>query len=156
MDCSPPGSSVHGILQAIILEWVAILFSSGSSQLRDQTQVSCTAGRFFTIGATRESQIVKSPRQRENLESSKIKWLITYRKHCVQFIAHFSVETGSQKAVGWHIYHFFFFFAIPGGMWDLNSQARNWTCSLQCQGEIFNGLKEKNFTNNSMSSKTIL
>jgi len=73
MDCSPPGSSVHGILQAIILEWVAILFSSGSSQLRDQTQVSCTAGRFFTIGATRESQIVKSPRQRENLESSKIK-----------------------------------------------------------------------------------
>ena len=73
MDCRPPGSSVHGILQAIILEWVAILFSSGSSRLRDQTQVSCTAGRFFTIRATRESQIVKSPRQRENLESSKIK-----------------------------------------------------------------------------------
>ena len=49
MDYTPPGFCVHGILQAIILEWVAILFSSGSSQLRDQTQVSCTAGRFFTI-----------------------------------------------------------------------------------------------------------
>ena len=42
MDCSPPGSSVHGILQARILEWVAIPFSRGSSQPRDQTQVSCT------------------------------------------------------------------------------------------------------------------
>ena len=40
MDCSPPGSSVHGILQARILEWVAISFSRGSSQPRDQTQVT--------------------------------------------------------------------------------------------------------------------
>ena len=40
--------TVHGILQARILEWVAILFSRGSSQSRDQTQVSCTAGGFFT------------------------------------------------------------------------------------------------------------
>ena len=39
-DCSPPGSSVHGILQARILQWVAIPFSRGSSQPRDQTQVS--------------------------------------------------------------------------------------------------------------------
>ena len=45
---SPPGSSVHGILQARILEWVAISFSRGSSQPRDQTCVSCIAGRFFT------------------------------------------------------------------------------------------------------------
>ena len=49
MDCSLPGSSVHGILQARILEWVAILFFRGSSQPRDRTQVSCIAGRFFTI-----------------------------------------------------------------------------------------------------------
>ena len=49
MDCSPPGFSVHGILQARILEWVAISFWRGSSPPRDQTQVSCTAGRFFTI-----------------------------------------------------------------------------------------------------------
>ena len=54
MDCSPPGSSVHGILQARIQEWVAIPFSRGSSQPRDQTWVSCIAGKFFTIWVTRE------------------------------------------------------------------------------------------------------
>ena len=53
-DCSPPGSSVHGILQPRILEWVAISSSRGSSWPRDQTQVSCIAGRFFTIWATWE------------------------------------------------------------------------------------------------------
>ena len=47
-DCSPPGSSVHGIPQARILEWVAISFSRRSSQPRGQTQVSCITGRFFT------------------------------------------------------------------------------------------------------------
>ena len=52
MDCSPPASSVHGILQARILEWVASPFSRGSSRLKDWTQVSCFAGRFFTIWAT--------------------------------------------------------------------------------------------------------
>ena len=55
MDCSPPGSSVHGILQARILEWVAIPFSRGSSWPRDQTRVSHLAGRFFTIWTTREA-----------------------------------------------------------------------------------------------------
>ena len=49
MDCSLPGSSVHGIFQARILEWVAIPFSRRSSQPRNQTQVSCIAGRFFTV-----------------------------------------------------------------------------------------------------------
>ena len=49
MDYSPPGSSVHGILQARILQWVAIPFSRASSRPRDQTQVSCITGRFFTI-----------------------------------------------------------------------------------------------------------
>ena len=46
-DCSPPGSSVRGILQARILEWVAVPFSRGSFRPRDSTRVSCTAGRFF-------------------------------------------------------------------------------------------------------------
>ena len=84
MDCSLPGPSVHGILQARILEWVAVLFSSGSSQTRDQTQhsciaeywsglqfhtpgdlpgpgstrVSCIAGGFFTVWATREAPLL--------------------------------------------------------------------------------------------------
>ena len=49
VDCSLPGSSVHGILQARILEWVAMPFSRGSSQPRDRTQVSCMAGGFFTV-----------------------------------------------------------------------------------------------------------
>ena len=48
MDCSPPGSFVRGISQARILVWVAISFSRGSSRLRDRTQVSSIAGRFFT------------------------------------------------------------------------------------------------------------
>ena len=54
VDCSLPVSSIHGILQARILEWVAISFSRGSSQPRDQTQVSCTAGRRFTLWAIKE------------------------------------------------------------------------------------------------------
>ena len=49
MDCSLPGFSVHGIFLARVLEWVAISFSRGSSWLRDQTQVSCIAGRSFTV-----------------------------------------------------------------------------------------------------------
>ena len=53
--CSPPGSSIHGILQARILEWVAISLSRGSSQPRDRTQVSCIVGRRFTVWATREA-----------------------------------------------------------------------------------------------------
>ena len=52
---SPPGFSVHGILQARILQWVAIPFCRGSSQPRDRTEVSCLSGRFFTIWATREA-----------------------------------------------------------------------------------------------------
>ena len=48
MDCSPPGSTVYGVLQARILEWVAISFSRGSSQPRDYTWASCLAGGFFT------------------------------------------------------------------------------------------------------------
>ena len=55
LDCVPPGSSVHGILQARILQWVAIPFSRGSSLLRDWTQVSCIAGKFFTIWSTRQA-----------------------------------------------------------------------------------------------------
>ena len=54
MDCSLPGSSVHGIFQATILEWIAISFSSGSSRHRLGTQVSRMVDRCFTIWATRE------------------------------------------------------------------------------------------------------
>ena len=56
MDCSLPGSSVHRILQARILEWVSTAFSGGSSWPRNQTWVSHALGRFFTIWTTREAQ----------------------------------------------------------------------------------------------------
>ena len=55
MNYNLPDSSVHGILQKIILEWVVTLFSRGSSRPRDRTWVSCIAGRFFTVRATREA-----------------------------------------------------------------------------------------------------
>ena len=56
VDCSLPGSSIHGILQTRILEWVAISFSRGSSRPRDRTQVSCIGGRRFNLWATREAR----------------------------------------------------------------------------------------------------
>ena len=69
MDCSLPGSSVRGLFQARILEWVAISFSRGSSQHRDRTQVSCIAGRFFTSWPWENSWTV-FPR-----EGRQAKWL---------------------------------------------------------------------------------
>ena len=60
MDCRLPGSSVHGILQTRILEWLAIAFSRGSSGPRDWTWVSCIAGRFFTIWTRTANPFKKS------------------------------------------------------------------------------------------------
>ena len=67
MDCSLPGSSVHMIPQARILEWVAVPFCRESLQTRVQTQVSHIVGRFFTSWATREAQY---------LNREKIVWLL--------------------------------------------------------------------------------
>ena len=70
MDCSLPGSSICGIFQASVLEWVAISFSRGSSWPRDQIQVSCIAGRCFIIWATREARLW-------------IRWLLEQKKEDV-------------------------------------------------------------------------
>ena len=70
MDCSPPGSYVPGILQAKILEWVDIPFSRGSSPARDQTQVSCIAGWFLTVWATRETPHELTAHQKNCFEMS--------------------------------------------------------------------------------------
>ena len=67
---APPGSSVHGILQARILEWVAIPFSRGSSRARDWTWVSQKAGKFFTIWVTREAQ--QKPKQTSRRSLMKV------------------------------------------------------------------------------------
>ena len=56
MDCSPPGSTVREILQARILEWVAISYSRGSSQPRDETRVSCIGRQILYYHATWEAQ----------------------------------------------------------------------------------------------------
>ena len=71
MDCSPPGCSVHGIFQARILQWVAIPFSRGSYWPRDWTQVSCIAGGFFTIWATREDYQITA---RILMQESLVSW----------------------------------------------------------------------------------
>ena len=61
VDCNLPGSFVHGILQARILEWVAISFSRGSSRPRDWTRVSRLAGRHSNFWATREALLPPKP-----------------------------------------------------------------------------------------------
>ena len=73
MDCSLPGSSVHGILQARVLEWVAMLSSRASSQPRDQTWVSCMAGRFFTNGPSSQSIM-----QNDAITQHTAYWLSSY------------------------------------------------------------------------------
>ena len=75
MDCSTPGSSVHGILQARILEWVAMPFSKRSSQPRDWTQVSCIVGVFFTVWATREARLAAKYLW-FNISFMKYNWLL--------------------------------------------------------------------------------
>ena len=71
MDCSPPGSSAHGILQARTPEWVAIPFSRGSSWPRDGTWVSRIVGRFFTVWATREAPFC--PKSLINMDTNVLK-----------------------------------------------------------------------------------
>ena len=66
-DYSLPGSSVHGILQAKILEWVAKFLSRGSSQPRNQAHVSCLAGEFFTIEPQGKPDIGVGWRNQENV-----------------------------------------------------------------------------------------
>ena len=79
MDCSLQGSSVHGIFQARVLEWVAISFSRGSSRSRDRTQVSHIADSRFTIWATREARRKGTRYEREinviQKESDQILWV---------------------------------------------------------------------------------
>ena len=92
MDCSLPGSSVHGIFQARILEWVAISFSRGSSWPRDRTQVSRIVGRRFTIWATREAQVKSLSRV----------WLFETPRTAVHQALHPWDFPGKGTGVGYH------------------------------------------------------
>ena len=84
IDCSLPGSFVR-VLQARILEWVAITFSRGSSQPRDRTWVSCIVGRCFTIWATREDShnLVNIPKKQ---------WIILFNGWIVQCMNYISIK----------------------------------------------------------------
>ena len=87
MDCSLSGFSVHGILQARIQEWVAIPFSTEFSWPRAPTQVSCIAGRFFTIWATGKDRSPKSHRLSKftvGLVAQRLKRLPAVRETWVQ------------------------------------------------------------------------
>ena len=85
MDCSPPGFSVHGILQARILEWVAIPFSRRSSQPRDWTRIFCIAGRFFTVWDTKG--------RRNSPQSSLLQYLFLIHTLSVSRGADFSIQS---------------------------------------------------------------
>ena len=71
MDCGLPGSSVHGILQTRILEWIAIPFSGGAFWPRDRTQVLFIAGRFFTVWATGKITLSLAPVYSFELKAQK-------------------------------------------------------------------------------------
>ena len=81
MDCSPPDSSVCGILQARTLEWVAIPFSRGSSQPRDWTRIFSLAGRFFTVWATREAHKTYYLQNPPCTSLKSIPIFVTYTRH---------------------------------------------------------------------------
>ena len=88
MDCTLPGSSVHRILQARILEWVDIPFSRGSSWPRDWTWVSYIAGRFFTVWTIREAhgEKMKKKKNSEHIRRCLLFDLTVkpWMPHCVQ------------------------------------------------------------------------
>ena len=85
MDCSLPGSSVHGILRARILEWVAMPSSRGSSRPKDRTCISCTPGRFFTTEPT-----WNTPPSPQPIYMSPSKFPISIRMRCAVLCCRFS------------------------------------------------------------------
>ena len=83
MDYSPPGSSVLGIFQARILEWVAIPFSRGSSQPRHWTCICCIAGRFFTVWRGEDFKQIKYKKWHKEL------WMFLYATSYIVSLCHF-------------------------------------------------------------------
>ena len=98
IDCSPPGSSIHGILQARTLEWVAIPFSRGSSWPRHRSRVSCIAGRFFTIWVTREVLLYYGSNKPNRRLLIKV-WFSNFSVHQNHLEALFILITGLHPQV---------------------------------------------------------
>ena len=119
VDCSPPDCSVHEILLARILEWEIIPFSRGSSWCRDQVWVSCTAGRFFTVWATREAHICVYTHTHTHtfkFASNIFFWLTLVLESCK--ILGFRVKTIKQGAFR-EIYLYSSFFSIDFSPWEI-------------------------------------
>ena len=95
LDCSPPGSFVHEILQERIWEWVAVPFSKGSSGPKDWTQVSCIAGRFFAIWTTLRQY--NGPLG----HLSRFELLITFRNQIPWAVFKGCSESGEKQKTGW-------------------------------------------------------
>ena len=96
--CSLPGSWVHGIFQARVLEWVAISFSRGSSRIRSRTRISHIAGRRFTIWATGEVRKVRKP-QEKSWELSEAVGSWGWRKKVVTKIKSMSEAAGADTGL---------------------------------------------------------
>ena len=160
MGCSPPDSSIHGILQARILEWIAIPYSRASSWPRDQTQVSSIAGRFFTIWATWEAidTLLLTNVHCLHLDSLSVlcsfmgfaKWLMSFIYYCSN-IQNSCIAPKIPCTPAIHPLYLFIFYTkkafcfsfclaaldLSCGTWDLllqhvgsNSLTRNWTWAL--------------------------
>ena len=107
MDCSLPGSSVHGILQARILEWAAISFSRRSFQPKDQIWVSCIAGKFCTISAMRDAPYISwIVSKKKNLDFIDVTWKMHPAVLCG------NAATTSEAEYFPHIYRSFIFFVF--------------------------------------------
>ena len=103
MDYSPPGSSVHGILQARILEWVAMPFSRGSS-LKDRTWVSSNEGRFFTVWATREETEKKKKKNLEMFKNVKKDSELLVNVHTLPYVLSFTALITSNTQTLKYVY----------------------------------------------------
>ena len=117
MNCSPPGSSVHGIFQARLLECIAISFSRVSSQPRNWTQVSCIHGRFFTDWATNNHSVKEWRLRNDDYIMLSEKWINSYNQYNPKFYKTIKIER--EKIQKYWIY--FIFLAAPHGMQDLIS-----------------------------------
>ena len=101
MDCSLSGSSIHGIFQARVLEWIAISFSRGSSWPRNRTQVSRIAGRRFTFWATREALIIRLVPEKNDLLSDLSHYylgILVITLNCIH------ISTGNFPGPGWTLW----------------------------------------------------
>ena len=103
VDCSLPGSSAPGICKVRILKWVAISFSGGSFQPRDQTCVSCLAGKFFTTEPPWKSQgtyyFIIDYFIYSLLIVKALRWFFPMKLGCIYLWIHFRIVKGAVKSI---------------------------------------------------------